>query len=182
MRFEAWIAPAMVFFQLSLWALAAALVAAAWMLLPATPARAVSVFMAFMVAGSLWALRPPICLGYYMLFRQKGTSDTLHWTLQGSWGLNGIHIVSRSAMVRILLSCGADVNAAQNGSLPLSPLAQDAQKRSQLEQLCQLASQDGGGQLSLDLLQQIVQPAPRLKWWQLWARLPRTQLCLCGRR
>jgi hypothetical protein len=109
--FDAWIALALTFFQLSLWGLAVALVAVAWMLVHSHAAIAVTVFMAFLVSGSLWALRPPLCLGWYMCFRHGNISDVLHWTLSPSWGR--VHIVSRIAMVRVLLSCGADVNEVQ---------------------------------------------------------------------
>lgn len=110
-QFEAWLALALIFFQLSLWGLAVALVAVAWMLLHSHAAIAVTVFMAFLVTGSLWALRPPLCLGWYMCFRHGNISDVLHWTLSPSWG--GVHIITRIAMVRVLLSCGADLNAVQ---------------------------------------------------------------------
>jgi hypothetical protein len=125
---DAWIAPALVFFQFSLLALAMALTAAAKMLLPHGHATVVSAFMAIMAAGSLFALRPPMCLGYYyMCFHRHGNmiSDIFHWTLQTSrWGLFGkLHIVRRKEMIWILISCGANVNAVQRyGPLPVTPI------------------------------------------------------------
>lgn len=86
MGVDTWTPLALVVFQLSLWAMAATLTAAAWMLLPATHAKAVTCFMALMVAGGLWLLYRFLCAVVLMLWLGKGVSDTLHWTLQGPWG------------------------------------------------------------------------------------------------
>jgi hypothetical protein len=94
------------------------------MLLSQQIARVVTAFMAFLVCGSFWALVPPLLVGYHMCWRSS-ISDMLHSTLQGSWaidkftglpGLSGLGPLGRLSMVRILLSCGADVNSEQRSN------------------------------------------------------------------
>lgn len=160
-----WIAWALVFFQLSLWSLAAALVAAAWMLLPGAHARVITVLLGLMVCGSLWALRPPLCMGYYLLFWRGSTTDALHRTLQQeTWGWGGIiHLVTRAEMIRVLLSCGADINArSSTAPLRAPPLfRQRRQEQLELQQHLTFIIQEQEGE-------QQQQQTPR-GWWQFWA-------------